>query len=673
MSKNPFEVTKAVDFTDEQIANNWVDLPGGGFYALADPRSPMPKFLVGGKGGGRTHLLRYYSYALQRLRHQDNTRQGIQHDGYIGIYFRCGGLNSSRFSGKGQDTDTWAAIFSLYTEIWLGRLTIDLIRNICSTSGSSTGDEVWAFARTVTSLFDVELELNPDDSDPLTALASAFHKAQKGLDVAINNAALSRHLDVNIHVTPGRLVFGIPAAALQHLPIFSGLIFAYLLDEFENLTVEQQKYVNTLIREKQLPTTFLVGSRQYGLRTHVTLSAGEENKQGSEYELVVLEETYRSQGHSYSNFCKDIVRKRLQAVDMEVGPKTRLNDFFYSQHDNGKDLEERAIFHAKRKLIKSPPWLEQLRAQLADSVSKDDTLNLLSQVSFSESPLHEKFAIFLLYRDWADGHNLVEAATLNRQNIQRLLGGSEDSRKVISNISDTKFVQSYDHYKHDLYAQVLEELGINQEYYGLDTFVALSGYLPRNLIVLLKQVTRWSTFFGEQPYRGGRVSLKAQSEGVREASEWFLSDAKGLGRIGDETELAIRRLGSLFRDMRFSNKPVEVSCSAFTTDYQGLSSSATLSLESAVSHSLILKVPTGRRDRNSRVLQRKYQLNPMLAPMFDLSPALRGCASFSSAELNAIFDASASERGYNNMRNRLLSRLQAPFRTDLSQEALRFD
>src|SRR5215212_1798760 len=109
ITKNPFEVTKASDFSDKQIAATWVDLPGGGFTSLADPGSPMPRFLVGGKGGGRTHLLRYYSYPLQKLRH-DDLIAGIRNDGYVGIYLRTSGLNSLRFTDKGQESDTWQAV-----------------------------------------------------------------------------------------------------------------------------------------------------------------------------------------------------------------------------------------------------------------------------------------------------------------------------------------------------------------------------------------------------------------------------------------------------------------------------------------------------------------------------------------------------------------------------------
>src|ERR1700709_725253 len=66
MPDNPFEVTKAVDFTDAQIEATWVDWPSGGFLHLADPRSPMPRFLVGGMGGGRKHTPRYFFSTLYR-------------------------------------------------------------------------------------------------------------------------------------------------------------------------------------------------------------------------------------------------------------------------------------------------------------------------------------------------------------------------------------------------------------------------------------------------------------------------------------------------------------------------------------------------------------------------------------------------------------------------------
>src|SRR6266446_4665740 len=127
---NPFNITKAVDFSDQQINDYWVDLPGGpGFREMAKPTSPMPMLILGGKGSGKTHLMRYFSYPLQKLRHED-VLAGLQEEGYIGIYLRCGGLNAARFAGKSQQQDQWASVFSYYMDLWLAQLTLDTMLDV---------------------------------------------------------------------------------------------------------------------------------------------------------------------------------------------------------------------------------------------------------------------------------------------------------------------------------------------------------------------------------------------------------------------------------------------------------------------------------------------------------------------------------------------------------------
>jgi hypothetical protein len=669
MAENPFEVTKAVDFTDEQIAATWVDLPGGGFSSLADPRSPMPMFLVGGKGGGRTHLLRHCSYALQRLRHTSDESQSIFTDGYVGIYFRCGGLNSSRFSGKGQDADTWATVFAYYTEVWLGRVAVELLAEVLQNEAvAASTAEVAKFCSSVRALFDVELPDGEGGSgDTLSALLLSMREVQRSLDIAINNAGISGTLDVEIGASPGRIVFGIPTAASSTIGSLSGIAFAYLIDEFENLTEEQQRYVNTLIREKELPTNFLIGSRLFGLRTHLTLSAGEENRLGSEFDMVKLEDAYRNQSHGYRAFCTDIVRSRLRESGVEIGEKGRLSDFFARPADDAPDVESRSIFHCREHGISEPsdaPWIVKLRGQLSSSGYGHQAEEVSRRLALGSSPLHSKFGTFLLYREWAGGSDPLESARQIEVKLSSLAAGEG---------VDEKLVTTYKHYRHDLYAQLVDDLRLQQEYSGFNDFVMMSGYLPRNLLVVLKQVTRWSLFRGERPFTGGRVSVVAQTEGVREASSWFLGDSRGLGRIGDDTESAVRRLGSFFRQMRFADKPVEVSCITFSTDRSGLTEEAARCLDQAVSHSLILEIARGRKDKNSRVLHRKYQLNPMLAPLFDLPLALRGSTKLSAVEMNSIFDPSQAEGRFDSVQRLRLNRMNAPFGSNQSQPTFEFE
>lgn len=70
-NSNPFSLTKANDLTNDQIQDLWVDVGSSeapnSLFNSGRFASPMPTFILGGKGSGKTHLMRYASYALQRL------------------------------------------------------------------------------------------------------------------------------------------------------------------------------------------------------------------------------------------------------------------------------------------------------------------------------------------------------------------------------------------------------------------------------------------------------------------------------------------------------------------------------------------------------------------------------------------------------------------------------
>lgn len=67
---NPFALVRASDYTDEQINALWVEIGPTVINAIIEPRSRTSKFILGGKGTGKTHLLRHYAYPVSRLRFQ---------------------------------------------------------------------------------------------------------------------------------------------------------------------------------------------------------------------------------------------------------------------------------------------------------------------------------------------------------------------------------------------------------------------------------------------------------------------------------------------------------------------------------------------------------------------------------------------------------------------------
>lgn len=658
----PFDVTKAVDFTDAQIAATWVDLPDGSFFQLVDPKSPMPLMLLGGKGSGRTHLMRFYSYSLQKIRAKGSDfADFLRKEGYVGIYMRCEGLNAGRFDGKGQSPEAWATIFAYYMDLWLAQLVVQTLGDAFQSNEELARIEAGLVAD-VPGLFDDTVS---PPHPTLEGLVTLFTGLRREVDLAVNNAALSRDLGhLRIRATRGRLVFGIPQLFAKHLPLLHGLQITYLIDELENLTESQQQYVNTLIREKEAPCTFKVGSRLYGFRTQRTLSAGEENRLGSEYEQVLLDEQLRVHPR-YDQFARLLVARRLQGAGYLRGDydddaqKERLDSMFETFPPSEFEREQTRHVDQNYDDPADRPWMVKLRSQLASNGSRgyapgvrgdQDVDTIMGNISCVEFPLVEKTNILLLYQDWAGRRSLVESSANIARGSLALQRGEEAERH--------KHVLA--HFKIDLLAQLLRETKQKQRYLGLQAFSDMSSGLPRHLLIVLKFVHRWAKFQGERPFRDDPITIGAQRAGVIQASSWFFEDARATGSDADLVQASVERLARLFHQLRYADKPVESSLTTFTFSEQDVSESARRTIRHAHDTSLLLKVISGAKDRNAEGVVAKYQLNPMLCPRFDLPLSRRGTVALGAEEVEAIFGESSAS--FETLLDDRLSRMNAPFR-----------
>jgi hypothetical protein len=641
---NPFDVTKAVDFNDEQINKYFVDMPQGGFAAMANPRSPMPMLIMGGKGSGKTHLMRYFSYPLQKLRHQAN-QISLRNEGYLGIYLRCGGLNAARFRGKGQTEEAWDAVFAYYMELWLGQLVLACAADFLLMSGLDPAIEREA-AHECLSLLDHAHDCDPQQ---LKDVGLYFHQLQRALDTAINNSALTRQLNVIIEATSGRVVFGLPQLLTKRFDVFGGMQFLYLMDEYENLMDRQQRYINTLLREKELPCSFKIGGRTYGFKTYKTFSDQEEIKEGSEYEVLPLDQKMRSGASGdYKLFAKRLCFRRLKEagyVTPSLLDEQREFEFLDKSFEtlpadflNGVETRSLVAKYADAER----PYFGKLREKLVSGMrsgrapgihSVSDIDLVIGRLRVPEFPVLEKLNIFLLYKGWRSSEDLPALAN----------GISQQVRHFIDCQDVTSYSKQLDKRKGDMMAQLYRDCGGKLQYLGIDTFIEMSEGLPRNLLVTLKSIFNWSTFRGEGPFSQGIISATSQREGVREAAEWFFDDARMPGEDGAAIRSSIRRLATLFREIRYSDKPSEKALCTFSADLTKCTPEAQRIILLAEKWSLLLRVGEGQKDKNTFRIDEKFYINPMLAPKWDLPVARGGALALPASEVDAIFDEQYSQ------------------------------
>src|SRR5690606_31682 len=134
-------------------------------------------------------------------------------------------------------------------------------------------------------------------------------------------------------VSPGRLIFGIPKILEGKVDVFKGFQFIFLIDEFENLAEYQQRYINTLVREREAPVTFRVGARWYGMKTYKTYSGDEDIKQGSEYEKYISDKMFRENDQSYDQFVKEICLRRIRQSGYSLSPTHPLGVDFSNYYE----------------------------------------------------------------------------------------------------------------------------------------------------------------------------------------------------------------------------------------------------------------------------------------------------------------------------------------------------
>ena len=646
---NPFNITKAVDYSDEELNNFWVDFPKGGFKSSIKPTSEMPMIILGSKGSGKTHIMKHFSYTVQSLRHKENLLSGIIKDGYIGTYLRCSGLNAYKFSGRGEKDDVWESFFAYYLELWLSQLLLNNVN--CLVENSKVKINVSLIISKIINLLDIDC--SETRISTLTELSSFFHNLQKDIDFAINNRALTQTKiseNVKILVSPGKLIFGIPEILSQNIPEFQSLKYLYLLDEYENFTENQQKYFNTLVRERKNPTCFKIGARRYGIRTKQTLSAKEEIKHGSEYELLDIDDIFRRNPQDYKTFLEDISLKRLSYANLEI-ERDSINSYFETFSE--KKLFEQVKKRKKKHIIK---FGNKLGKYFNDAIKTE----IVDNLKFNTNLILERTNIFLLFRAWKNNKDLLKESLIIKDNCLKYYD-NPDKHSPHGKILDK--------YKNDIIDYLYRENNLKpQSKIGFDNLVRISNGIPRHFLIIMKHIFRWNEFYGQEIFKNSeqKIDVKSQMNSISDAALWFLEDAKVPGNDGNRMKNSIERLCDYLRELRFSDLPPECSISSFSINTKVIPSDIKEIIDFLEQYSYIIKTEKGRRDKNLNTRHETFQINGLLAVEWELSLARRGIVSLSDIEIKGIFYPD-NEQDYKSIRGKALSNCNAPFNSGMDK------
>ena len=646
MIPNPFDINKAVDYTDEDIFRFWVNISEpAGFNEMIKPNTLMPMIIVGSKGSGKTHIMKYYSYELQKIRLAANKGKrwadSFKEETFIGIYVRCSGLNARVFDGKGLDDYSWEMLFAYYWELWISERVLASLTDMKENSLLEGCDE-GELVRGILSLF------MKHEADCLTLKDLRYYliKLQKELLYEIHNFLLlgKERPEVTIRLDGAALTFGIPDLLKAKVPFFKKRHILYLIDEYENFSEQQQQVIMTLLREKPTSCTIRIGTRPYGIRTKYTIGKIEENREGSEYEKLRLDEMLR-ESENYKKYLKAICEKRLTEAGLSLK-----NPFNVEEYIDNKDIAE-LIENAREKKA-SQSVLSNLRRSLGtyknQKLSEKEIVEIIDYVACNEDLVVERAGIKLLYMKMkGKSTTLVDDA--------KWIHGEQENYLSKETSKDNAIAKHLSYYRKDIIDDIARRANIRIPYYGMNTLMDLSCGTPRTLLRLLKQAFSKQYFnTGKVPFEKGRHLLtESQQSGIESAAEWFFEENRIPNDSTGITEV-VTRLGSYLQRLRFSDLPPQCSINIFSVQEETLSKEALQSLRTLEQYSYL--VPhKDRRKKNADSKVSTYKLNSILAPKFELALEARANVELTKDDAELIFNPQKKDEYEGFVKNKLKS------------------
>jgi len=667
---NPFALVRASDYTDEQINSLWVEIGAQTIDAVIEPQSKISKYILGGKGTGKTHLLRYYSYQVARLRFSKETGlETLAKQKFLAIFVRATGLDAARFEGENEDKNKWQQLFGVYIEL---RLVEGVIDALCDIKNSSLRED-FSDRSLISELGNKVVDQSFLTCQTIEDLRAWVISQRRQIDDAVNNAAFVGALDIRIPFSIGSLCLPVSKAIGRWKESLSELPLIYLIDEIENLTESQQQVLNSLIRYGEGLATFRVTGRLYARKTLSTLADGEENREGAEFKTTYLDDILRGYG-KYPDFAKKFVARRLRSVGVSAG----------SKRSSGPDFDPLSCFEEIDSSNYYSVAVDRLNIDSAESTFKKSFVDVLKSAigNDTRSAGAAKEIVDILTGGGIplvlQKLNLLRFCKKYKKNESKTTLARKIKAEVIEYMASektarTSYATAYGHWASDLFAQLCRESkkleGI--PYAGFDTFVKMSCGNPRNLLIILGRAYEIATFKEVDFINGHKLSLSIQTDAAVEAARFMFESDANYGTQSDNARRSINRLAQILRTARYAINIPEVSPLAVSFYEGDLTAEARQTLNAALNYSFVFEIYEGRPDRNSERVNRKIQLNPLLSPRWGLPISIRGDLGLSRELVNAIFDPER-EKEFDFLLRTLSSKWNNPFSNSLSahQESL---
>jgi hypothetical protein len=645
--KNPFAAFNASLMDDEDIIKYWIKPQIlFGMQAIGiDLTGDTPVVLEGGRGTGKTMLLKWMSNEIkikEFVAQRGNGEGFLEETSYLGVYHRFDGPSLGSFTGRNTSEEAWETIFKHYLELLIGQklimLLLNLKKNNCLKLEPNREKEL---ALKILQLTDPNFVQIPDFYSLKSVNAYFQQKIDEVFDF-VNCSALFEGLKFSSYILrSGRLIFELPVLIQEIVPELRKKRLILLLDEYENLRLNQQKIVNTLVKHVKTPVTFRIGTRLRGFKTFDTLNEKEFLMEDADYRRIIFEDVLMAKKGSYRNLLRKIAQKRLEQIPEfkqrhitdikgilgEFSPEEEATVIVFDKALTATELEKYPI----EKYLSETKHTKEIRRLLQHKYGRQWKKFLLDLVD--KKPLLEMLNLLLLRR----GYKPFNIANLFRAYLSQ----NKDSVEYL------KYTNLYEKNRLDLVFQLASLNRPKQKQYaGFSVFCQLSSGIIRNFLELCYQSFNIAWFSDRDSLMTeGKLPLLTQSIGAKIRAERFMEVIERIPEYGNEIKSLVISLGAIFYSWQQDPLLSEPEVTYFCIDRTALSLRARRILDSAVQWSVLQPKKPMKGKAVTEPLLDVYALNHILAPYFGISYRLRGrIQQFSRNNFEALLFGNEEEK-----------------------------
>jgi hypothetical protein len=594
------------------------------FAELTIGDTRKPRVIIGGRGCGKTMLLRYLSHesTFSRSRPSIDT-EALSH---IGLYWRSDTQFASLMQHRGVPDDIWEAAFAHLAAVVLG---IEILRSLESI-GQSSCDAI------------CEEEVRSIDLGRLNAygggIPASVCKLREYLE---DRLAEFESWANNVRAKAPPLFLPGPAflkrliaLVQQQIPQLQSAVFFVYIDEYENLAEYQQRAVNTWMKHSEPPLIFNAAMKRNGFKTQST--AGSESLSAvHDYRPFDLEDFDLES--EFPVFAAEILLLRLKLADIDVPAidPEQLRDADRLS-DRKAPAYVRAILGALNSILPALTQREMASQVLADS-TLISRLEARIQKGLERRGESSTSAVLFLKEGFPEA-SIIVPALLSRDSLPvrsvteefaNLTAGAPNRFTGPTNWIHNNFVGCY--------LQLFDGLGRPCPLYsGFDTYCYMArGNLRHFLELCFKALSR-----ADEPdvSSGTVISIEKQSEAARQVSADLLPEIRSFGPQGNNLHTFVLRLGSLFSLSQQSPSQSEPERTHFAIlgGEAELEESASSFLAEAVKWSVLFEMKGTKKKSASEAEGIEYVLNPIYSPYFHISYRKRRKLDLAPSEIQTV-------------------------------------